>query len=117
MGGEGAALEDELGAVELEVQRLDQRLEPGGGLARAGPDDLVVLPVLRDFDGQCVRAAFDASRGGAGLLGLRGAEEGEREVNLFGGRRAALELPRPARERLGGLRRRPCGEEEPHPSR
>src|SRR5438105_9288487 len=58
--GEGTALEDVLGLIELIVEHLHQRLEAWRRLARAGPDDLVVPPVLRLLDRDGMRISLYA---------------------------------------------------------
>src|SRR6185295_18291922 len=111
MRGVRTALEDVLGAEELEMQRLDQSLQAGGQLARTGPDDLVVLPVLRLLERQGMTGRLHPACRRNRFLRRRRAEISEREMDLDGRRNAALQRLRPAfeRGRCGG--RRPDREE------
>ena len=118
MGGERTALQDELGAVQLQLERLRKALERIGRPLRPGPDNLVVFPVLRYLDRQREGFAADPLRGGDGFPGVGIAEEGQGEVDFFGGYRLAADVTRyflrPIRQRLRGIGRRPEREEQAH---
>src|SRR5258706_6392511 len=118
--GEWATVEDEFGAVELEMQALHQCAERRRRLARPHPQDVVVAPEMRLFDRQDMPRAPRALRRGGGRRRVGLAEEREREVNvLFRDELAAGDLTRrlaPFVESRGGARRRPGGEEKPQSS-
>jgi len=71
-----AALEDEAGAVQLEMKRFYQAVERIGSALRPGPDDLIALPVLRYLERQIEGLALHLSCAKNSLLGIGLAEEG-----------------------------------------
>jgi hypothetical protein len=76
MRGERAALEDEAGAVQLEMKRSCQAVERIGSTLRPGPDDLIALPVLRYLERQIEGPALHLSGAKSSLFGIGLAQEG-----------------------------------------
>ncbi len=118
MRGEGAALQDEAGAAQLEMKGFHQTVESIGSALRPGPDDLIPLPVFRYLDRQIEGFSLHPSGANNSLLGIGLAQEGQREVDLFGGdgfaAGAARRFACPVRQRSRGSGRRPEGEEQAH---
>ena len=111
MRSERAALENEPGATQLEVQRPCQVIERCGSVPGPGPDDLIALPVSREIQRQIEGVALHLSGATSSRSGIALAEEREGEVDPFGGDGLPAGTARhfvcPVRQRSRGIGRRP----------
>jgi hypothetical protein len=92
---ERPALQDELGAVERQVQPLGQHAQPLGHLARPHPDHVVVANVFGAVDRQVEGLASHPPCCGNRLLRLYTAEKSQSEMDLVCRRHATFQPVRP----------------------